>query len=233
MDTLTKQSHLLEIRSTLYGTVSALFSDPESEKFAMLFTPKIQSCVLDACFQIEEFEYSEETDLSKSFQMLMSKLDEKKKEDIRNEFVNVFGHTLSKQIAPYALEHLKNSDVFFRTQKLADLYGFYNAFGMEVESIERADHISTQTEFLSFLLLKELLAVQNDLHDEKEVCEKAFAEFNNDHFLDWTKMFSENLADKVDGVFYSLAGKFLLTFIESEKKSIAQILLKDQECLKN
>jgi TorA maturation chaperone TorD len=89
---------------------------------------------------------------------------------------------------------------------------------MEVESIERADHISTQTEFLSFLLLKELLAVQNDLHDEKEVCEKAFAEFNNDHFLDWTKMFSENLADKVDGVFYSLAGKFLLTFIESEKK---------------
>ncbi len=150
--------------------------------------------------------------------MLMSKLDEKKKEDIRNEFVNVFGHTLSKQIAPYALEHLKNSDVFFRTQKLADLNGFYNAFGMEVESIERADHISTQTEFLSFLLLKELLAVQNDLHDEKEVCEKAFAEFNNDHFLDWTKMFSENLADKVDGVFYSLAGKFLLTFIESEKK---------------
>tara|TARA_B100001964_G_scaffold9366_1_gene9961 strand:- start:1478 stop:2137 length:660 start_codon:yes stop_codon:yes gene_type:complete len=218
MDTLTKQSHLLEIRSTLYGTVSALFSDPESEKFAMLFTSKIQSCVLDACFQIEEFEYSEETDLSKSFQMLMSKLDEKKKEDIRNEFVNVFGHTLSKQIAPYALEHLKNSDVFFRTQKLADLNGFYNAFGMEVESIERADHISTQTEFLSFLLLKELLAVQNDLHDEKEVCEKAFAEFNNDHFLDWTKMFSENLADKVDGVFYSLAGKFLLTFIESEKK---------------
>ena len=52
MDTLTKQSHLLEIRSTLYGTVSALFSDPESEKFAMLFTPKIQGCVLDACFQI-------------------------------------------------------------------------------------------------------------------------------------------------------------------------------------
>ena len=218
MDSRTKQNHLLEVRSTLYGAVSALFSDPESEKFAMLFTPKIQGCVLDACFQLEELEKCEETTLSKSFQMLMSKLDEKKKEDIRNEFVNVFGHTLSKQIAPYALEHLKNSDVFFRTQKLADLNGFYNAFGMEVESIERADHISTQTEFLSFLLLKELLAVQNDLHDEKEVCEKAFAEFNNDHFLDWTKMFSENLADKVDGVFYSLAGKFLLTFIESEKK---------------
>ena len=220
MDTLTKQSHLLEIRSTLYGTVSALFSDPESEKFAMLFTPKIQGCVLDACFQIEELEHSEETALSKSFQMLMSKLDEKKKENIRNEFVNVFGHTLSKQIAPYALEHLKNSDVFFRTQKLADLNGFYKAFGMEVESIERADHISTQTEFLSFLLLKELLAVQNDLHDEKEVCEKAFADFNNDHFLDWVKMFAENLATHVDGGFYPVAGRFLQDFLIKEKSQL-------------
>ncbi|MBT3607842.1 MAG: hypothetical protein HOI72_06230 [Candidatus Marinimicrobia bacterium] len=233
MDSLTKQNHLLEVRSTLYGAVSALFSDPESEKFAMLFTPKIQGCVLDACFQLEELENCEETSLSKSFQILMPKLDDEKKENIRNEFVNVFGHTLSKQIAPYALEHLKNSDVFFRTQKLADLNGFYKAFGMEVESIERADHISTQTEFLSFLLLKELLAMTNDLVEEKEVCEKAFSDFSQDHFLDWAKMFAENLADKVDGVFYSLAGKFLLTFIENEKKSIAQILLMDQECLKN
>ena len=220
MDTLTKQSHLLEIRSTLYGTVSALFSDPESEKFAMLFTSKIQGCVLDACFQIEELEHSEEPALSKSFQMLMSKLDEKKKENIRNEFVNVFGHTLSKQIAPYALEHLKNTDVFFRTQKLADLNGFYKAFGMEVESIERADHISTQTEFLSFLLLKELLAVQNDLHDEKEVCEKAFADFNNDHFLDWVDMFAENLATHVDGGFYPVAGRFLQDFLIKEKSQL-------------
>ena len=213
-----RQNHLLEARSVLYGAVSALFSDPKCEKFSMLITPVIQGCVLDACFQLEEQDNEKKSNLPSSFQKLMAKLDKSKIENIMNEFVDVFGHTLSKQIAPYALEHLKNSDVFFRTQKLADLNGFYKAFGMEVESIERADHISTQTEFLSFLLLKELLAFQNDLHDEKEVCEKAFAEFNNDHFLDWTKMFSENLADKVDGVFYSLAGKFLLTFIESEKK---------------
>jgi TorA maturation chaperone TorD len=217
MDTLTKQSHLLEIRSTLYGTVSALFSDPESEKFAMLFTPKIQSCVLDACFQIEEFEYSEETALSKSFQMLMSKLDEKKKENIRNEFVNVFGHTLSKQIAPYALEHLKNSDVFFRTQKLADLNGFYKAFGMEVESIERADHISTQTEFLSYLLLKERLAERNGLIEEMGVCRDAFDQFQKDHFMDWAGMFAGNLATHVDSEFYPLAGRFFSISLETEK----------------
>jgi TorA maturation chaperone TorD len=91
---------------------------------------------------------------------------------------------------------------------------------MEVESIERADHISTQTEFLSFLLLKELLAVQNDLHDEKEVCEKAFADFNNDHFLDWVDMLAENLATHVDGGFYPVAGRFLQEFLIKEKSQL-------------
>ena len=148
-----RSNHLLEARSVLYGAVSALFSDPDCEKFSMFMTSKIQGCVLDACFQLEEQDNKKKSDLSSSFQKLMAKLDKSKIENIMNEFVDVFGHTLSKQIAPYALEHLKNSDIFFRTQKLADLNGFYKAFGMEVESIERADHIATQTEFLSFLLL--------------------------------------------------------------------------------
>lgn len=226
MDTLTKQSYLLEVRSTLYGAMSALFSDPESEKFAMLLTPNIQGCILDACFQLEELENFEETSISKSFQMLIAKLDVSKKENIRNEFVNVFGHTLAKQIAPYALEHLKNSDVFFRTQKLADLNGFYKAFGMEVESIERADHISTQTEFLSYLLLKERLAERDGLMEEMGVCQNAFEEFQKDHFLDWAGMFAENLSDKIESDFYNLGGKFLNTFIEGELKSKTTILNK-------
>ena len=52
MNISTKQNHLLEVRSTLYGAVSALFSDPESEKFAMLFTPKIQGCVFGCLLSI-------------------------------------------------------------------------------------------------------------------------------------------------------------------------------------
>jgi TorA maturation chaperone TorD len=100
---------------------------------------------------------------------------------------------------------------------------------MEVESIERADHISTQTEFLSFLLLKELLAVQNDLHDEKEVCEKAFADFNNDHFLDWVDMFANNMVNNVTEEFYYRVGAFLKKFLETEKMYFN--LVKDtQEC---
>jgi len=212
-----RSNHILEARSTLYGVVSALFSDPESEKFSMLTAPRLQECVLNECLQLEELDDQKKSNLLRSFKKLIAKLEKLGLEKIKDEFVGVFGHTLSKQIAPYALEHLKSADVFFRTQKLADLNGFYKAFGVEVESIERADHISTQTEFLSLLLLKELMASQNELCDEKEVCETAFTNFQNDHFWDWVVMYAENLATHIDGEFYPSAGRFLWEFLKKEK----------------
>ena len=217
MNISTKQNHLLEAKSTLYGFVSTLFSDPESEKFSMMKNPEFQKMVLNSCLQFDENNQSE---LSGAFQNVISMVNELNRETIQNENVSIFGHTLSKETAPYALEHLKSTDVFFRTQKLADLNGFYKAFGMEVESIERADHIATQTEFLSYLILKELVAIKKNLEEEIEICQKAFIDFHQEHFFDWAKMFSENLIEKVEGEFYPAAGKFLWGLICKEKSNL-------------
>ncbi len=217
MNISTKQNHLLEAKSTLYGFVSTLFSDPESEKFSMMKNPEFQKMVLNSCLQFDE---NNESELSGAFQKVISMLNELNRETIQNENVSIFGHTLSKQTAPYALEHLKSTDVFFRTQKLADLNGFYQAFGMEVECVERADHIATQTEFLSYLILKELVAIKKNLEEEIEICQKAFIDFHQEHFFDWAKMFSENLIEKVEGEFYPAAGKFLWGLICKEKSNL-------------
>ena len=217
MNISTKQNHLLEAKSTLYGFVSTLFSDPESEKFSMMKNPEFQKMVLNSCLQFDE---NNESELSGTFQNVISMVNELNRETIQNENVSIFGHTLSKQTAPYALEHLKSTDVFFRTQKLADLNGFYQAFGMEVECVERADHIATQTEFLSYLILKELVAIKKNLEEEIEICQKAFIDFHQEHFFDWAKMFSENLIEKVEGEFYPAAGKFLWGLICKEKSNL-------------
>ena len=217
MNISTKQNHLLEAKSTLYGFVSTLFSDPESEKFSMMTNPEFQKMVLNSCLQFDE---NNESELSGTFQKVISMVNELNRETIQNENVSIFGHTLSKQTAPYALEHLKSTDVFFRTQKLADLNGFYQAFGMEVECVERADHIATQTEFLSYLILKELVAIKKNLEEEIEICQKAFIDFHQEHFFDWAKMFSENLIEKVEGEFYPAAGKFLWGLICKEKSNL-------------
>jgi len=213
-----KSTKSLNARSTIYGAVSVIYSGPESKKFSMLMKDDFRTCVLEACLDLEEhINQKGNILLSQLFQKLIDKVDSLGLEKVKSEFVDIFGHTLSKEITPYALEHLKNSDVFFRTQKLADLNGFYKAFGMEVESIERADHISTQTEFISLLLLKEIIAKQNNLFEEKEICEKALIDFQNEHFLDWVEIFSENMINYVDEEFYMLAGKFLHDFIKKEK----------------
>ena len=209
---------VLSARSTIYGAVSVIYSGPESKKFSMLMKDDFRTCVLEACLDLEEhINQKGNILLSQLFQKLIDKVDSLGLEKVKSEFVDIFGHTLSKEITPYALEHLKNSDVFFRTQKLADLNGFYKAFGMEVESIERADHISTQTEFMSALLFKEIMADQNNLFEEKEICQKALADFQKEHFLDWVEIFSENLINYVKDEFYMLAGKFLYDFIKVEK----------------
>ena len=209
---------VLSARSTIYGAVSVIYSGPESKKFSMLMKDDFRTCVLEACLDLEEhINQKGNILLSQLFQKLIDKVDSLGLEKVKSEFVDIFGHTLSKQITPYALEHLKNSDVFFRTQKLADLNGFYKAFGMEVESIERADHISTQTEFMSALLFKEIMADQNNLFEEKEICQKALADFQKEHFLDWVEIFSENMINYVEDEFYMLAGKFLYDFIKVEK----------------
>lgn len=213
---IKSSEELLEARSILYGALSALYSDPDSEKFAMLLKPDFQKSILKACFQLDRKKGMNGTNLTKPLRGLLRRLDETKLGDIQIEYVDVFGHTLSKQTAPYELEHLKNSDVFFRTQKLADLNGFYRAFGVEVQSRERADHISTQTEFLSYLILKELLAIRKNLEEEQEVCQRAFIDFNQDHFYNWAKIFSKNLATRVDGEFYPAAGRFLSIFLDQE-----------------
>jgi len=226
METNIQSKKVLSARSTIYGAVSVIFSSPESKKFSMLMKEDFRTCVSEACFDLgKQINQKENILLSQLFQKLINKVDRVGLEKVKSEFVDIFGHTLSKQITPYALEHLKNSDVFFRTQKLADLNGFYKAFGMEVESIERADHISTQSEFLSFLLFKELIADQNNLFEEKEICNKALTDFQKEHFLDWVEMFSENMINYVEDEFYMLAGKFLHNFIKGEKiiyKSIKQ-----------
>ena len=218
MKTKIQSKKVLNARSIIYGTLSVIFSEPESKKFAMLMKGDFRICVLEACLDLETHTTQKGNILlSQLFQKLIDKLDSLGLEKIKSQFVDIFGHTLSKEITPYALEHLKNSDVFFRTQKLADLNGFYKAFGMEVESIERADHISTQTEFISFLLLKEIIAKQNNLLEEEDICKKALFDFHNEHFLDWVEIFSENMINYVDEEFYMFVGKFLHDFIKEEK----------------
>jgi TorA maturation chaperone TorD len=133
------------------------------------------------------------------------------------EYINVFGHTLSKNTAPYGLEHLPNQEIFIKTQSMADISGFYKAFGLQPAARERVDFISVEAEFLSYLILKELIARQKKYGEEKiAVARNAQRDFLKDHFAGWTLKLAGNVAAQASVRFYRHAGNFLQNFLRGE-----------------
>ena len=78
---------------------------------------------------------------------------------------------------------------------LADLGGFYNAFGVAPrEGKERLDHISIQLEFLYLVTFKEARAREEGKALEAEICRLAQAAFFEDHLGRWAPIFAKRLA---------------------------------------
>ncbi len=203
---------VLEARLQTYSFASALFSAPSSEKFKLLTDKEFQKSALTSCTLLQS-----SGDLSSLAGRILTLVSEGK--PAGEDHTKVFGHTLSKDVSPYELEHLKNKDVFAQTQSLADIQGFYKAFGLEVNGLERADYFSMESEFLAFLILKELKALSDGQEDNAEICRLAQRDFFADHFSWWIADFTEKLCSEPSPPFYQLAAEFLRLFVECEQRA--------------
>lgn len=209
--TTTPSSDILAARSVAYSFVSALFSEPDSERFRSLTERKLKESIRLCCNHLDK-------DLGDCTEKIFDFL-EKDAAAIREERIRLFGHTLSKDASPYELEYAGNQEVFAVTQSLADINGFYRAFGLQVNAEERADHVAVESEFLSHLLLKEVLAHQKGETENIEVCEKAWRDFQNDHFYWWIPEFARRLAVQPCAPFFTLVSQFLQRLLALENPS--------------
>ncbi len=84
---------------------------------------------------------------------------------------------------PYEVEHRKGHE-FAKAQIMADIMGFYRAFGVE-PSTDRADHIGAELEFMHLLTLKEAHALKAGQSDKAQLCRDAQQKFLREHLLTW------------------------------------------------
>ena len=84
---------------------------------------------------------------------------------------------------------------------------------------------------LMVMSLKVILKMTKCMEKEKEICQEAFMAFHQDHFFDWAKMFSENLAEKIEGVYYPAAGSFLREFLKEEKSQFCNSKELQKSCI--
>ncbi len=91
------------------------------------------------------------------------------------------------------------SDPFRHARQMADASGFYRAFGAEVRA-ERADHVSTQLEFLAFLAARRAA----DDGEEAKTCREIEDAFLRDHLGRWLPAFCRDVARETGSRFYGL-----------------------------
>lgn len=133
-----------------------------------------------------------------------------------------FGHTISKECPPYEGEY-GQAHIFQQTQTLADIAGFYRAFGLELAADvhERVDHISVELEFMHFLCRKEAHGLQKG-HAPEGIAQgrAAQARFLSEHLGAWAPQFARRLCALDERGLYGRLGELLDAHLLSELRRI-------------
>lgn len=137
-------------------------------------------------------------------------------EELRAAYTRLFGHTARGEVPPYETEYGEH-DIFRQPQELADLSGFFRAFGLSSEGRrERCDHVSRECEFLGWLSLKQAFALEHQ--DQAMLAEvlKARRLFLRDHLGCFAPALGRRLMRADGGGFYGALGAVLERFVVAE-----------------
>lgn len=132
----------------------------------------------------------------------------------------LFGHTARGRVCPYEAEYGHDEAIFQHAQTLADLGGFYAAFGLELDAArrDRVDHASCELEFMEFLCRKEAFAAVAGDEETVAVTQQAERRFLADHLGKFARAFGLSLAENDSGLHGAL-GDLLFDFVTLECRS--------------
>lgn len=129
-------------------------------------------------------------------------------------------------VSPYEGEHTKLTPqhALSQTYELADVCGFYNAFGLVPSDTahERGDHIAIQLEFMHLLATKEAYAIEQKESEHREIVEDAQRLFLKEHLGRWTTTFANKIKKSGRSAFYSALSELLASWIELDTLALGQ-----------
>lgn len=136
------------------------------------------------------------------------------REKLQAEYDRLFR---AKEIWLYTTEYLAENE-FQRADYLADIMGFYRAFGMDTNK-DRPDALPGVLEFMYYLIFKEqrAQATENAL-----ICLDAQKKFFTQYVYAPAKKIAETIIAQAQNSFYKEMAEELLEFVESEKKVLAR-----------
>jgi DMSO reductase family type II enzyme chaperone len=137
--------------------------------------------------------------------------------ELQGTFNSLFGHAVRGRCPPYELEY-GGSEIIQQASGLADIAGFYSAFGMEIspDADDRPDHVAIESEFMSVLCAKEAHAIENSEADHLDIGVKAQRDFLKDHLACWLPAYAHRVEQADPDGFYGALARFASAFVAAE-----------------
>ncbi len=195
----------LSARASTYAVLGWAFSFPMPRVARWL-----KSCDADAP--------SGEEPVSTALSSLLRAFGKRDSVQLREAYLKVFDPVSGP--FPYEAEYRQLHHEFSKAHVLADIMGFYRAFGVAPDS-ERPDHIAAELEFMHYVLLKEKSARSSAEPDHAQVCTEGSEAFFRDHLGAWTEALIEDLNEKVqdlDAGPYERLPRLLEAFAAAERR---------------
>jgi TorA maturation chaperone TorD len=193
-------------RGVLYDVLALSLRRPTPELLESVDHPDLLEAVADAAAYLDGLSPSPR--LLAAAAAFAEALRDPDLDSIQRAHDRLFGHTARGKVPPYETEY-GGVDLFRQEQDLADVRGFYRAFGLHVPSAlhERSDHIAAELEFLSFLTCKEAHDILEDLADDLEAVQRTQRSFLRDHAGKFARSFGRLVKQEAGHALFEALGE--------------------------
>lgn len=235
MKTTTQFSHILHdpavsmARQSLYRFAALALVDPRTGSWADLNALGGDALLTEAAALIRSLPEARSSDLGPG-ELPLERLDPKvalarrppSARDHNALYERTFGLLVSGNCPPYETEYINGKFTFQRSNALADIRGFYTAFGMDVPKghPERPDHIVLELEFMAALIGLARHASTIDVRRRRErkvVCLAAQRRFLREHLAWWAPALARLLSREDPSGFYGGVASFLAALVPAER----------------
>lgn len=205
-------------KAVVYRTFSIAFQEPTRDRLRDMGACDGFSLFVDAleCVNVPDGTDALDTAARQLTAVAVGNVDA-----LAGQYWRVFGHTTRGLVCACETE-FGDDNKFQQPQQLADLAGYYLAFGLTPPSASevRLDHVACECEFLEFLNRKQarLLAMELEGEGDAEtldVTAQAERAFLRDHLGHFGRAFGAALAADGVGRFYGALGSLFLQFLDA------------------
>lgn len=202
-------------RSAMYHILSACFLYPKEQTLSILKSPDFQEYKKNLILCYDGVD--DGTELGRCLGEVQRLYGEAAVEVLQRTYQRIVGHTISKECPLYETQY-GAAHIYQQTQELADIQGFYKAFGLEISDVERerSDHISVELEFMHFLLYKQAYALENHGEEKVQICVDAQKKFLKEHVGKWVPLFAMLYGKRAEDGFYHALSVLTKEFLRLE-----------------